>query len=386
MINMKNNHEILFLFCLICIALWSCDELTRGQKIAIHKEAIPKNTTATSKNEEMKRPDTIAFSSPKSIAPIVKNIDTTSQAEPFPRGIRQEGHYKIYDQVVVYGDDDDCYKGPPKVEVLDAYGEVLKTIYVLNNTQLFGADSVDLFFTEEITNAFDVKFEDNSRLTNYFDTLHFSKPPFEMDKLDSGTEGKIYFPYPMMLIQYRISHGVLLCEYTYLTLDDTELYGGGGEIVAIDSLGNELGRVLVDGPVSQTSITKDRRMIYVYTGGQQTEDGYHPTACNVYDLLQQKTVLHRKSSENKCVGCGVVENTNIGSLAIREHCDRSFQLLELWYLDHVNNKIYKPDMISQCPKYSYVVTVMDYCKCYTKEGQEQKFYYKQDFQSEKFIK
>ena len=382
--KLRLRPEILFLFCLICIALWSCDELTRGQKTAIHKEAIPKNTTATSKNEEMKRPDTIAFSSPKSIAPIVKNIDTTSQAEPFPRGIRQEGHYKIYDQVVVYGDDDDCYKGPPKVEVLDAYGEVLKTIYVLNNTQLFGADSVDLFFTEEITNAFDVKFEDNSRLTNYFDTLHFFKPPFEMDKLDSGTEGKIYFPYPMMLIQYRISHGVLLCEYTYLTLDDTELYGGGGEIVAIDSLGNELGRVLVDGPVSLSGVTIDHEMLYIRTGGQMTEDGYHFTGFWAYSFLQKQIFYSRLEKENQCVTGGWAKG-NKGFMSIRKRCNSRKSTTEVFVFDHIESKVYSMHLLENCLGGGFQFKE-EYFLCYSKTGEKQKFYYKEAFQAEGFIK
>jgi hypothetical protein len=217
-----------------------------------------------------------------------------------------------------------------------------------------------------------VGFDAAEHSMKYVNTKLFPKPSFPPDLL--------------MEITYEVQNEVLLCKYTYFALEPEglDLYGSESEVVIIDSFGNEIGRVTVEGNLNSVGITEDNKFLYLSTGGQINEDASHPFSCLVYDLNDKKSIYSRRAKSNECIGCGAIKN--YGIMTINESCSKSFQLLDLWIFDHQSNKIYKPDMIKQCPKYSEVRFFEEYCICHNKDGTSQKFYYKNDFTSQEFVK
>lgn len=282
-------------------------------------------------------------------------------------GVKQEGVFKLYSKVLGEG----YYNGQPKIEILDDNGQVTKSIDVLENVTLFEESELEFQFNgHQGMNYFNVKVKNDNNPFRYVNTKLFPKPSFS--------------PFLLLEVSYKVQYEAVLCMYTYYALEPggLGLFGSESEIVVIDTTGDEIGRTTVEGQIYSTDITEDHKFLYVSTGGQINEDAFHPYASWRINLENNNIDFHRKGEKKECFSCWTVGN--LGVMLVEESCSKSFQLLELWIFDHQSNKIFKPDMTTQCPKYSEVRIFEDYCECYTKDGSKQKFYYKRDFQSEKF--
>ncbi len=311
----------------------------------------------------------------------VKNVShppginsNTKKDQLVVHGIKQEGAFKMYSTVV--GQGEGFYNGNPKIEIISRDSQILKTIDVFDNTILFDNSEIKYVFNSlQGDNYFDAIYNDDQIGLKYININLFPKPE--------------YSPELLLEISYSVENNFLLCKYTYFALEPEgfDLYGSESEVVVLDTLGNEFARVKVIGPLNNATITRDNNMLYLSTGGEINEDATHPYSCYIYDTEKEKIIFTKNGVDNDCLGCGVITNTNRGSLTTYEGlCSNKFTK-DIYIFDHQTNKIFNTDQFNHinCPGGGYQIHE-DHCFCFTSEGEKKIFYYKKDFNSETFLK
>jgi len=281
-------------------------------------------------------------------------------------GIKMKGRFRLYTHFQASENSKDVvYEGPPKIEILNKRGNVIKSYDVIKNQEVIkGYDSVSAFGLGR--NEYKFQHKSKRKVLEFVNTEHFGIP-------DPS-------PFLLMRVEYSYNNGVLWIKNNVFATDGFRVYGGKTEVIGLDTLGSEIHRQIVDGWGSGFSVDLNNRYYAIKTGGLATEAVEYFNPMRMYLIDLDSGIIFSHYQESGCIrGGGFDYPYLVFSVTSSINCDYQ-KLIKICALDFHNNKMYyiEKDIISK-NNYYYSSRFGGYIEWQNPDSLE-KMYYSKHFQ------